>query len=553
MLFAHTASAQPIASAIRDGFRAATSRSAQRIYIYATLLSITSSVLYGIAIIGYLAFYREYVPHKVRSAPVHLQYGSAFPSIPSTASNKASDRLFAADSALHQHLHSDVQHIRHPYALTDLRGLGLKTDQNYDVSVVLSLPLTPSNQAVGNFMVEIALAASGTKSASAAIVAAERLPPANPRDFLEADSKRVLFAAARPALMTYTDPLILRATRLTLLPLHFFAPEAASRNRLVVPMAESLSFSGPGGPRAVLPAVLYLELRTNGLHELQTYGAEVVFAARLSGLRWLMYHYRISSFLLLTTVWWFVEVVFMMAALIILSLAFGGRSDDEASSRRHSMRSSSTSYLGSAQRAQKKSDEDSGYKERKMFEGKLEASPSIKQEATNSESSASRLAAIPLKYFAQSERTTSHAKEENAQKRRIQKRDSQDQIIQSGSLQRETTEESSDDSLEDDQQDDHYKVRYDKDDDDPGPFNTRTLHRELNEPRPIRSSSQSAWKKPGEPTDSAMATGRSSDKALKEGDVRQRLLKKELPNMSAASSAAVPESSAQIEQQKSNN
>lgn len=483
-----------------------------------------------------MAFYREYVPHKVRSAPVHLQYGSTFPSIPSTASNKASDRLFAAGSALHQHLHSDVQHIRHPYALTDLRGLGLKTDQDYDVSVVLSLPLTPSNQAVGNFMIEIALAASSTNSASAAITAAERLPPANPRDFLETDGKRVLFAAARPALMTYTDPLIHRATRLTLLPLHFFAPEAASRNRLVVPMAESLSFSGSGGPRAVLPAVLYLELRTNGLHELQTYGAEVVFAARLSGLRWLMYHHRIFSFLLLTTAWWFVEVVFMMAALIILSLAFGGRSDDDVSSRRHSIRSSNTSHLGPAQRTQRKSEDDSGDKERKMFGGKLEASPSIKQEATNSESGSSRLAAIPLKYSAQSERTTSHAKDQITQKRNKQKGGSQDQIIQSDGSQRETTEDLSDDSLDDDQQDEQYGVQYDKNGEDTGHFNTRTPHQEINELRPIRSSSQSAWKKSGEPTDSVMATGRSSDSALKEGDVRQRLLKKELLDMSAASS-----------------
>ncbi|CAK7220021.1 hypothetical protein SBRCBS47491_004048 [Sporothrix bragantina] len=425
-----------IVSVARDGYRAATSKTAQRTYIYATLLAITSSVLYGVSIIGYLAFYREYVPHQVRSAPVHLQYGPAVPAIPSTASTKAGARLFAAESALQQQHPNGAQHVHHPYALTDLRSLGLKIDQDYDVSVVLSLPQTPSNQAVGNFMVEIALAASSVNSASAAIVAAERLPPANPRDFLESGGKRLLFAAARPALMTYTDPLVAQATRLTLLPLHFFAPEAASRSRLIVPMAESLSFSGSGGPSAVLPAVLYLELRTNGLQELQTYSAEVVFAARLSGLRWLMYHHRVFSFLLLTTTWWLVEVIFMLAVFAMLGLAFGGRSDDGAGSSRPSTRGSSTTpRLDSSQRPQIKSDEGQGEGEkngagdRKTPERKIEAPPNIKREASNIkkedtdsfETEASQLAAIPPKIVAPSAEIESPAKKDNPPKENAQK------------------------------------------------------------------------------------------------------------------------------------
>ncbi|CAK7275540.1 hypothetical protein SEPCBS119000_006737 [Sporothrix epigloea] len=530
-----------IASTVRTGFRAATSKTAQRTYVYATLLTITSSILYGIAILGYLAFYREYVPHKVRSAPVYLQYGPLSPAAPSAASNKASDRLFAAGSTLYQHLQSDIQHIRHPYALTDLRGLGLKTDQDYDVSIVLSLPQTPSNQAVGNFMVEIALAASASNSASAAIAAAERLPPTNPRDFLETDGKRVLFAAARPALMAYTDPLIAQATRLTLLPLHFFAPEAASRTRLIVPMAESLSFSGAGGPKAGLPAVLYLELRTNGLHELQTYGAEVVFAARLSGMRWLMYHHRIFSFLLLTTVWWLVEVVSMMAALVILSLVFGGQSDADSSSSRPSAHGSNSSRIGSAQRALKKPDDDSDDDEQHPFERKPEVSPnikrepfSIKKEENDSESGVSQLAAIPHK-FGSSGRTTSHAKTEQGHSGPAYKSELQDDSTQSAHLE-ESFPSASDDGLDGDQD----SNEPDDDDDD-------------NEPVLDRSSSQSGREKARRPKESAVTTGRASNSAPNESDLRQRLTKKELLDASEAGSSLVPKSPMEGKQDQSQN
>ena len=541
------------------------------------------------------------MPHQVRSAPVHLQYG---PAIPLTAGTKAGSRLFAAESALLQkHPHGGAQHVHHPFALTDLRSLGLKTGQEYDVSVVLSLPQTPSNQAVGNFMVEIAMAASSVNSASAAIAAAERLPPANPRDFLESGGKRVLFAAARPALMTYTDPLIAQATRLTLLPLHFFAPEAASRSRLIVPMAESLSFSGPGGPSAVLPAVLYLELRTNGLQELQTYGAEVVFAARLSGLRWLMYHHRIFSFLLLTTTWWLVEVMFMMAVFVVLGLVFGGNSDEGgASSSKPSTRESSTSRPASTQ--QVKADASPGVEKRGLPERNIKSiagikrqTPSIKTEETDQlETEVSQLAAIPPKIVAPTDTHDTSAAKESAQKENpyknvsqqglSQKGNSQNDGSKNGSPRRENSKKESpqkgsppaagsnsksktkktkndahttgltnpdnerkssvDSHLDEDRGDGDYSDAYsdedfdDKyDDDDYGdePIISSTPSRKQAKSQSVRSNSPSAQKKVDKPKDSAVATGRSSNSSPTDGPVRQRAPKKEPSSLSTASSA----------------
>ncbi len=69
------ADVQSLLSLLGDAYRALTSKAARRTYVYAVLLAATSSLLYGIAIVGYLGFYREYVPHQVRTVPVHLQYG----------------------------------------------------------------------------------------------------------------------------------------------------------------------------------------------------------------------------------------------------------------------------------------------------------------------------------------------------------------------------------------------------------------------------------------------------------------------------------------------
>ena len=326
-------------SIIRDVYGTATSKAAQRTLLYSLLLAFASSVLYGLAAVGYLAFYHEYVPHRVRSTAVHLQYGPAFSQFatagaPGTA---AASAVLHAKTGLLQRLGSYGYHA--PYGLADLRSLDLKMDQEYDISIVLSLPHSPANLAVGNFMVELVLSSgsTSTKGSTTDITSAVRLPPANPREFLESQGKRVLFAAARPAILAYADPLVARAKRLVLLPVHLFAPEAASRERLLVPMAESLSFTGPGGPNSVLPAVLYVELRTPGVggdsaYELQTYGAEVVFSARLRGLRWLMYHHRVFAFLLLTTAAWLVEVAFMAGIFLLSGLVLGGRDAADTSS-----------------------------------------------------------------------------------------------------------------------------------------------------------------------------------------------------------------------------
>lgn len=56
-------------------YNAATSKTAQRTLLTTVLFAFLSSILFGFASVGYLAFYHEYLPDQVMTMPVHLQYG----------------------------------------------------------------------------------------------------------------------------------------------------------------------------------------------------------------------------------------------------------------------------------------------------------------------------------------------------------------------------------------------------------------------------------------------------------------------------------------------
>jgi len=179
----------------------------------------------------------------------------------------------------------------------------LKDQQEYDIKVALTLPRSPGNVARGNFMLELLLLDTGGTPLSTAA----RLKRA---DFLH--GKAVLAASSRPAVLPYQAPLVSIASDLLLVGYKMLFP-STEKTTLVVPMAERLSF----GRNARLPTSLLLDIRQG--QALRTYSAQVIFVARLRGLRWVMYNWRISAFVIFTTLFWAVEVVSMLLAF----LAFG--------------------------------------------------------------------------------------------------------------------------------------------------------------------------------------------------------------------------------------
>ncbi|KAI1343053.1 hypothetical protein F5Y15DRAFT_371936 [Xylariaceae sp. FL0016] len=260
---------------VKAPYRAATSSTAKRAYLGTFLFFATSLVLLCIAALAYPVFYYNYVPEKVVSIPVHLQYNAGL----------------------------------NPYGVTSL-SKNLIREQAYDVTVELTLPRSPANLERGNFMV--------------ALFAMKSLPdnpafsfsvPADPYEHVMADN--VVFSSRRPVLIPYTDPLVSTASRAMFLLYHIFFP-VSQKSILTIPMGELVEFND------ALPLSVLLDIQAG--QTLQVYSSTITLVARLTGIRWLMYNHRILSFLVCTTVFWLAEMMSMGVAWMILGYLFMGPS-----------------------------------------------------------------------------------------------------------------------------------------------------------------------------------------------------------------------------------
>lgn len=131
-------------------------------------------------------------------------------------------------------------------------------------------------------------------------------------------NEAILFTSRRPAIIPYEDQVVGLASRLIFLPYHLLVPDSRVV-RLDVVMAES-SVLAPH--TATLPRWAYIELRAG--QDLETYHASLVLTAQLHGLRWMMHHYRLFSFLLATLVFWTAELLFMLVAWLLWAYTSSG-------------------------------------------------------------------------------------------------------------------------------------------------------------------------------------------------------------------------------------
>ncbi|KAI9724421.1 MAG: hypothetical protein M1812_000489 [Candelaria pacifica] len=239
--------------------RAAVSKPARRAYLSTILFAITNLILLGAAVAAYSLFYLNYIPQIGLERVVHLQ--------------------FSADGPI--------------YGTAPLSS-ALVSLQSYDVSISVHLPRTPSNLGTGNFMLDLSL--SSPPSGNSLSVSTE-----------------VLARSERPAILTYTSPMVDTANRLAQLPWYLLGWRHEAEI-LEVKMMEGISFQR--GWKNV-PGSLRLEIRSK--ERMQFYSAKVRFIARFSGLRWIMYNHRIISLLVFTTIFWSVEVTFTSVAWLVLS------------------------------------------------------------------------------------------------------------------------------------------------------------------------------------------------------------------------------------------
>lgn len=209
-----------------------------------------------------------------------------------------------------------------PYGVSSFKDANFKDYQAYDISVTLNMPNSPSNIERGNFMLALHLLDDNTPSTAGKIMSAMGAQttlnsvPA-PRSVL--DGRNILYTSTRPAIVPYTDPLVSLAKRILLLGYHIFVPSSET-TKLRVPMVERLEFYR-GAPRAMMPTSLVLDVQAG--QALQVYSVSITVTARLSGLRWFMHTWRVTSFLLGTSFFWLVEVFSLLTTALAAKLVFG--------------------------------------------------------------------------------------------------------------------------------------------------------------------------------------------------------------------------------------
>ncbi|KAG8671336.1 hypothetical protein FPOAC2_04673 [Fusarium poae] len=273
---------------LQETARVVTSKPVQRAVVNTVLLVSTAATLFCTAAIASVLFFQNFLPHEVVTLPVHLQYGSGI----------------------------------NPYGITSLQTPPMKTQQEYDVSLLLSMPRSAPNVERGNFMISLHML--GAKADVGLHTQAEQHASSH-QGF---DQANVLFSSRRPALFPYVDPLVSVASRVLFLIYHLFTP-GSSTNSVIIPLAERVSFSKD----SLLPKSAYIEVEAG--QTIQVYHAYLQLTAQLRGLRWMMVHYRISTFLALTVVFWAFEVIFMGVAWGIWSVASGSPpAEDDVKRRR---------------------------------------------------------------------------------------------------------------------------------------------------------------------------------------------------------------------------
>ena len=156
----------------------------------------------------------------------------------------------------------------------------------------------------GNFMLSLSLLPAPSSS-----IATSSLLPTQ----LMANNESIAYAR-RPAILTYTSSLTTTANTLSSLPLYIFGWSKESEI-LVIPMFEGVEFAKGKGN---VPQVANIEVEAE--EKMQFYELRLRIIAKLSGLRWILYNHRITSFLIFTTSFWGASLITMGIVWLFLSM-----------------------------------------------------------------------------------------------------------------------------------------------------------------------------------------------------------------------------------------
>ncbi|PYI34069.1 adipose-regulatory protein [Aspergillus indologenus CBS 114.80] len=251
-------------NSMAETMRPLLSKQAQKAYLGTLLFVLTAICMVFISALAYAIFYYNFIPQVGLERIVHMQFDDG-----------------------------------HPWGVASL-GSDLVSLQMYDVQVELELPRTPSNVAAGNFMLDLALYS----------------PPAASAETGLNTSTTLLSQSRRSAILTYASPLVDTANKLVLMPFYVLGWNREAE-KLRVGMLENVQF--PRGQRNV-PSSLRLEIQS--AEKMQIYRARVMFKATFTGLRWIMYNWKLTSFVIFGFMFWSVSMVTAGMVWALLAIVF---------------------------------------------------------------------------------------------------------------------------------------------------------------------------------------------------------------------------------------
>ena len=184
--------------------------------------------------------------------------------------------------------------------------------QGYDVVIELDMPRTKDNSDAGNFMVELNMYGSSSRSNAGMPQSGIAGTPTSLSD----NNALLLATSRRPAILPYRSHWIDLVHKGIELPWYILCLRSES-NTLRIPVFEEVNFA-KGTKNA--PASMRLEIQST--HRLQIYSAKALFRARFAfpSLKWAMYNHRLISAFVFISTFWMTELVFFGLAWGALAL-----------------------------------------------------------------------------------------------------------------------------------------------------------------------------------------------------------------------------------------
>ena len=150
----------------------------------------------------------------------------------------------------------------------------------------------------------------------------------------------------RPAILTYASPVVDTVSTLTWLTFYLFG-WASESERLQIPMFEAVEFNKG---TANLPQSITIALEAfpneSPRHVLQVYDCHVKIVAKLRGLKWIMYHHRILSYVAFTACFWGASVMSFAVTYLTATLVLESSEGKEAEQKRRVMANEQDFYAG---------------------------------------------------------------------------------------------------------------------------------------------------------------------------------------------------------------